>query len=128
VIYLDSSVVLAQILMEDRQPSEAIWREKLVSSRLLEYEVWNRVHVRGLGTAGRIATETALAQVDMYELSPDHLDRALFPFPISVRTLDSLHLATIDFLRRQGREIILASYDQRLLIAAAALGIEAATL
>jgi hypothetical protein len=113
VIYLDSSVVLAQILMEDRRPPETFWSAVLVSSRLLEYEVWNRVHVRRLGAAGEAAAAGALAHVDLYELSPEYLQRALSPFPVSVRTLE---------------EITLASYDHRLLAAAAALGIEPAPL
>src|SRR6516225_7942858 len=39
VIYLDSSVALAHLLVEDRFPAEDLWRQQLVSSRLLEYEV-----------------------------------------------------------------------------------------
>jgi predicted nucleic acid-binding protein len=128
VIYIDSSVVLAQLLTEDRRPSDAIWQEDLVSSRLLEYEVWTRIHARGLASSGRAAIETALTQIDMYDLTPDVLDRALHPFPIPLRTLDALHLATIDFLNRRGQALALASYDQRLLTAAQALGIEAAPL
>ena len=124
MIYIDSSVVLAQILMEDRRPPQTLWSEILVSSRLLEYEVWNRVYARRLGVAGEAAAAKALAPIDLYELSSEYLERALTPFPISVRTLDSLHLATADYLRRHGQGIVFASYDQRLLAAAAALGIE----
>jgi hypothetical protein len=128
VIYVDSSVVLAELLMEDRRPVSTLWDEVLVSSRLLEYEVWNRLHARGLGVTRSYSTQLVLSQITLYELIPDHLDRALLPFPISVRTLDSLHLATIEFLRRRERPMTLASYDQRLLTAAAALGIEPASL
>jgi hypothetical protein len=35
-----------------------------------------------------------------------------------VRTLDCLHLATIEFIRGQGETVELASYDNRLLAAA----------
>jgi hypothetical protein len=128
VIYLDSSVVLAELLMEDRRPPAALWEEALVSSRLLEYEVWNRLHARGLGIARGDGIRLVLSQITLYELSSDHLDRALHLFPIAVRTLDALHLATADFLRRRGRLVTLASYDQRLLAAAAALGIGSAPL
>jgi hypothetical protein len=41
--------------------------------------------------------------------------RALEPFPEPVRTLDALHLASADFLRRQGMEVRVASYDDRFL-------------
>jgi hypothetical protein len=39
-----------------------------------------------------------------------------------VRTLDALHLATLDFLRGQGLEVWLATYDRRLAAAALSLG------
>jgi len=39
-------------------------------------------------------------------------------FPIPLRTLDAIHLASLDFLRVQGQSIQLASYDQRQLAAA----------
>ena len=48
VIYLDSSVALAHLLAEDRRPPESLWDESLVSSRLLEYELWTPIHCRGL--------------------------------------------------------------------------------
>ena len=48
MIYLDSSVALAYLLAEDRFPSELLWDQPLVSSRLLECEVWNRVNAHQL--------------------------------------------------------------------------------
>jgi hypothetical protein len=44
MIYLDSSVALAHLLAEDRFPPETLWDRPLVSSRLLECEVWNRIN------------------------------------------------------------------------------------
>ena len=43
MIYLDSSVVLSRLLAEDRSPPETLADAALVSSRLLEYEIWNRL-------------------------------------------------------------------------------------
>jgi hypothetical protein len=40
-----------------------------------------------------------------------------------VRTLDALHLASIEFLRTHGQTVALASYDDRLTTAARALEI-----
>jgi hypothetical protein len=57
------------------------------------------------------------------ELTPNVLARALEPFPAPVRTLDALHLASIELLRERGQRIELASYDDRLITAARALGI-----
>ena len=123
MIYLDSSVALAQLLGEGRSPPDPFWQEPLVSSRLLEYEVWNRVHARGFGATFGASTQMLIGHVRLMELTPPVLARALQPFPVPVRTLDALHLATIDFIRGQGETVELASYDNRLLAAARALGI-----
>ena len=128
MIYLDSSVLLAQLLAEDRRPSDILWREDLVSSRLLEYEVWNRIYIRGLPATAHAATVAALGKVYLLALSPIVLRRALEPLPVRLGTLDTLHLATMDYLRESGRPISLASYDHRLLDAAAVLGIAPAPL
>jgi hypothetical protein len=123
VTYLDSSVALARVFFEERVPSIDFWNQPLISSRLLLYEVWNRVHARGLGSTHGERARTLTGRVDLVELSPAVLGRALEPFPVPVRTLDALHLATIDFLRANGQSVELASYDARLNAAARALGI-----
>jgi predicted nucleic acid-binding protein len=128
VIYLDSSVALAAVLTELRQPSEALWTERLLSSRLLEYEVWNTIFAKGMGDTHRGEIAAMLRKIDLVELSRDCLQRALRPYPVPVRTLDSLHLATMAHLREQGEEVEFASYDKRLLATAGALGIPIAAL
>ena len=122
MIYLDTSALLAQLLAEDRRPPAAIWRDPLIASRLLEYEVWTRLHARGLEARYVRATEELLARVALVELSPLVLRRALEPFPQPLRTLDALHLASIDFLIQRRLDVRLATYDRRLAAAAAALG------
>lgn len=87
--------------------------------------------VRGLGAlhARRLEAQHGekvlelLDGVAYIELTPLVLARALEPFPAPVRTLDALHLATMEFLRGHGLTIELASYDARLLAAARALRI-----
>jgi hypothetical protein len=128
LIYVDTSVVLAQLLAEDRYPPEWIWKEPPLSSRLLEYEVWNRIHSRGLTRSHAESVHLLLRRIMFLELAPPVLVRALDPFPAPVRTLDALHLASIEFLRSQGQQVQLASYDERLLKAARALGIPALAL
>lgn len=113
MIYLDTSVALAQLLAEDRRPPAALWHESLVSSRLLEYEVWARLHARGLGATHGEPARLLLAHLAFLELDRPVLARALEPFPAAVRTLDALHLAAADFLRRQGVTVTVASYDDR---------------
>ncbi len=128
MIYLDSSAVLARLFGEGRAPPQSIWEGLLVSSGLLEYEVWNRVHAHRFAATVGEAAGLLISRVRLVELTPLVLARALEPFPIAVRTLDALHLATIEFLRRQGEVVHLASYDNRLIAAAQALGIPLAAL
>jgi predicted nucleic acid-binding protein len=123
LIYLDTSVALAQLFAEDCQPPDDLWREPLTASRLLQYEVWARVHARRLEVPHGDKVRDLLDGVAYIELTPLVLARALEPFPVAVRTLDALHLATMDFLRGHGQVIELASYDARLLAAARALRI-----
>jgi hypothetical protein len=128
VIYVDSSVALAQLLAEDRVPPAWLWRESLITSRLLEYEVWTRIHARGLvHSHGDLVREFVL-RLALVEMAAPVLARALEPFPRPVRTLDALHLASVEFLRAYGQRVTLASYDDRQRAAAAAMGIELADL
>jgi hypothetical protein len=112
LIYVDSSVALARLLFEGRAPVLRFWQQRLASSRLLEYEVWNRMCAYDPGSSNEQAV----------------LARALEARPRPLRTLDSLHLATAEYLRRQGELVEFASYDKRLLEAALAIGIPAASL
>jgi hypothetical protein len=128
VIYLDTSVALAQLLAEDRRPPETLWSKPLVASRLLEYELWTRLNARGLGPTHGEAARRLVERLAILELLPNVLARALEPFPTTVRTLDALHLASIEFLRGRGQEVQLASYDDRLIAAARRLRIPIAEL
>jgi predicted nucleic acid-binding protein len=123
VIYLDTSVALAHLLAEDRSPPEGLWGEPLISSRLLTYEVWIRIHARKLGRSHGDHVRELLGRVSLVELGPTVLARVLEPFPTPVRTLDALHLASMEFLRAHGQAVHLASYDARLIAAARALKI-----
>jgi hypothetical protein len=123
LIYVDTSVLLAHLLAEDQVPPESIWGETLVSSRLLEYEIWMRLHARGFDMRSADVIRHALGRIALLELAPPVLARALEPFPVKVRTLDALHLASIEFLRSRNQPVRLASYDRRMIAAAEALGI-----
>lgn len=123
MIYLDTSVALAHLLAEDREPPRALWNEDLVASRLLAYELWTRLHGRDLARSHGDAARHLLSRVALLEISPPVLERALQPFPVAVRTLDALHLASITFLTERGFEVALATYDTRQRAAAEAMGI-----
>jgi len=128
VIYIDSSVALARLLLEPRSAPEELWKERLISSRLLEYEIWNRVHAYGLTDPVGNEAQALLLRVGMVEMTRSVLARALEPLPMPLRTLESLHLATLYFLRERGEAVELASYDTRLVAAAHALGMPLAAL
>ena len=81
MIYLDTSVALAHLLAEDRVPPEALWQEPLISSRLIEYEIWTRIHARKLARSHGDEVRTLLGRIALVELSLPVLARALEPFP-----------------------------------------------
>jgi hypothetical protein len=60
-------------------------------------------------------------RVALLDLTSVELARALEPFPVPVRTLDALHLASVAFLRNHRRDVALATYDDQMLAAARAL-------
>jgi hypothetical protein len=118
VIYLDTSVALAQLIDRDRVPPAALWDEDVVSSRLLQYEAWVVLNARRLVESHGEEMRALLGRVAFLELEPRILARAMEPFPVPVRTLDALHLAALSYLRDEGPEPKLASYDDRMLVAA----------
>jgi hypothetical protein len=128
VIYLDTSVVLAHLLTEERRPPARLWGEPLVSSRLLEYEVWTRLHRNRETSQVAESARQTLSRIAFVEMSTLVLARALEPFPAPVRTLDAIHLATIEYLRSHNQPVQLASYDDRQLAAARRLSLPLARL
>src|SRR5258708_38573849 len=101
MIYLDSSVALAHLLAEDRFPPDLLWDQQLVSSRLLECEVWNRINAYQLQNSHGEAVRNLIGRVAMIETVGPVLTRALQPLPVPVRTLDTILLAAIEFIGAQ---------------------------
>ena len=127
MIYVDTSVVLAQLLAEDRRPRATLWNEPLVSSRLVEYETWVRLNALELTRTHGDAARDLVSRIALVELSPLVLERALEPFPGAVRTLDALHLASLQYLRSQRLEVSLATYDERMAHVAGLLNVPVET-
>ena len=65
-----------------------------------------------------------MERISFLELTPAVLERALEPFPVPVRTLDGLHLASIEHVRGCGQAVKLATFDNRMINAARSLGID----
>ena len=127
MIYLNSSVALASVALaqlfgEGRSPPDALWQEPLVSSRLLEYEIWNRVHVRGFEPGARRSCASAdrAFETDRTHTAGLGSGIAALSRPGAHPRLPSPRDNRIYPRARRGE---LASYDNRLLTAARALGI-----
>jgi hypothetical protein len=99
-----------------------------VSSQLLKYQVWNRIHAYGLGRSHANEAQALLIRVDLIEMTATVLARALEPFLAPIRTLDALHLSTIEYVRSRRETAELARYATHLRAAAQALGITIAAL
>ena len=113
MINLDSSMAIAYLLAEYRYPSNALWEQAVVSSRLLECEVWNRINARRLQDSHGDAVRGLIGRIAIIELVPPVLKCALEPFPVPVRTSDPF--GSHRFIRAQGAIMRLASYDERML-------------
>ena len=70
--------------------------QPITSSRLLNYEVSNTLFARQLPASYLGEAAELLRRIDLIDLAPEFLGRALRHFPVAVRTLDGLHLATMD--------------------------------
>ena len=71
-------------------------------------------------------TLAVLARLSLVDVGPPVPTRGPepIPFPVPVRTLDAVHLASMEFLRPSGQRVEVASGDQRLVTAARAMGVE----
>lgn len=124
MIYVDASVALATVFGEERRPAPAFWRERLIASELLRYEAWVTLGRRDAGRSHSEVLRGVLQLIGRVGMQSEVLERALDPFPVPVRALDALHLATADYLRRDIPELRVATYDRRLAAAARALRFE----
>jgi predicted nucleic acid-binding protein len=121
--YLDASVALAHLRAEDRRPGAEFWQQPIISSRLLEYEIRTVMNLRPALRAEDEAVRTLIGRIALLELIPEVVERARDRFPLRVRTLDALHLASAMFLMNEGVPLEIATYDQRMRDAARKLKI-----
>jgi hypothetical protein len=124
VIYLDTSVALAQLLAEDRQPPAHPWQELLVSSRLLQYELWTRIHSRRLAGTHADAVRALLGQIAFLEMVPEVLARAREPFPHGCPHPGYPAPRISPLSPVAGQSVSLATDDRRMSAAARQLGFD----
>ena len=128
MIYVDTSVALATLFGEKRKPADEFWDQEIVSSRLLEYELLVRANANEMRAAAVDVVREFLDEMTLVDLEAPALKRALRPFPLVVRTLNAIHLATVDYLCNQGFEVELATYDRRMADTAKAMGFKLANV
>ncbi len=135
VAYLDSSVILRHILRGEAAISQALACERVVSSELAEIEcrrviqrcrLQGQLDDKGMAQAS-VRLDAVLAGISLIALSRAVKRRAMGAFPVSVKTLDALHLASALVLaeKLEDEALILYSYDEGMNRCARVLGFAA---
>jgi predicted nucleic acid-binding protein len=126
VIYLDTSMLLAELFVEAKRPKAELWHaDTLVSSQLLEVEVWCALYRRSRARDYGAAATNLLDRVYLIDLTSEILARAQQPLPLPLRALDAIHIATL--AEFSGQSCAIATYDKEMAECAVALGFPLAT-
>jgi len=131
-LYVDTSVLLRVVLGERGRLREWTRSERWVSSELVRLEslrtidrarVQLRLADRAVSTR-RAAVLEHLRAFELVGLQAAVLERAANPFPTSLGTLDAIHLASALLARDRYPDLVLATHDEELAIAAEAMGFD----
>ena len=132
IVYLDSSVILRVLLGQPAKLKEWTLVEKGIVSSVVEVEclrTLDRLRLRENIpetdiAARRESVYLIMDSVEMVEMTSIVLARASQPLPVSVGTLDAIHLATAMVWREQtGDALIMATHDAGLGQAARSVGL-----
>jgi predicted nucleic acid-binding protein len=129
--YIDSSVLLRVILGEpDRLP---VWSriDLAVSSDLIRLECLRTIDRARIQlqlpdddvSRQRADVLEAIESINLIPLTSQILERAAEPFPTLLGSLDALHLASALLVRDQYDELLFATHDHALAVAARAMGL-----
>jgi predicted nucleic acid-binding protein len=132
IAYLDSSVLLRQVLGQPNKLEEWAKIETAVASALVEVEclrTLDRLRLRvGLSDQDladrREAVYRLMDEIDLVEPVGTLLKRAAQPLPTPLDTLDAIHLSTALLWKElRGHDLVMATHDQALATAARASGL-----
>ncbi|MDY7030042.1 MAG: PIN domain-containing protein [Spirochaetota bacterium] len=133
--YVDISVLLRHILLGDSSIKHVLACERIISSELLEIEsrrVIHRYRIDGeIEDEGFVQANTRLNEVvsgiSLIALSSAVKRRAMGAFPVHVKILDILHLASalVYADTSPGRNVLIFSFDTGMNRCAYALGFTA---
>ncbi len=124
MIYLDSAAVVKLVHAEAESAALRAWLSERaetgwISSALVEVESFRALARHAPEAVTRL--HPVLDQIDMIDISPRVRILAQTVRPVTVRSLDAIHLGTA-LAARQGLTSFV-TYDKRLLDAAAAAGL-----
>jgi predicted nucleic acid-binding protein len=130
IAYVDSSVLLRFILGQPGTLTELLRADGRVTSQITEVECLRAVE--SARARGQLDTDeyvdrrrvvyAQLRRMRRLELSRSVLRRAGEPYPLSVKSLDALHLTSALLLReREASDLVFATHDRQLGRLAAAL-------
>jgi predicted nucleic acid-binding protein len=126
VAYIDTSAAVKLLMNERESPALRRWlrrRPERASAALLRVELVRVVRRAGFPLVPH--ARSLLAGIHLIRLDDALLDRAADLDPTDLRSLDSIHLAAAASL---GDDLAaLVCYDDRMLAAAASLGLPTAT-
>jgi len=127
--YVDASVLLRIVGGERGALRQWVTITRPLSSTLVRLECLrtiDRARVRARLADDQVAARRAatLEQLDAFELvdlDSAILERAAEPFPTPIGSLDAVHLATALLLRRELSDLVVATHDRELGLAARAM-------
>lgn len=131
--YVDSSAVLRVMLQQPGALAQWGSITRGVSSTLLRVECLRaieRLRTRGILADREVAIRRdavldLLATYDLVHPDPIVLERAAWPMPTELGTLDAIHLATAQLWQElRGESLVMATHDRSLGTAAQAFGFE----
>lgn len=130
--YLDSSVLLQNLLEDDQGLKHALTCDYVISSELINIECCRIIHRYRLEgqlnesdfLRSLMRLEESLEEISMIKLVDEIKQRAAEAFPTIIKTLDALHLSSaIAYQKRlHDEKIIVFSYDRQFNRCARALG------
>lgn len=126
MIYLDSAAVVKLVHAEPESPALRAWLDERaeaewISSVLVEIESFRALARYAPEAVTRL--HPVLDQIDLIDLSPRVRILAQTIGPVTVRSLDAIHLGTALSIRASLTSFV--TYDKRLLDAATAAGLPA---
>jgi len=129
-LYVDTSVLLRVVLGERGRLAEWGRSERWISSELIRLESLRTIDrariVAGLADRDVARRRTAVLEqisaFDLVRIGPAILERAAEPFPTSLGSLDSIHLASALLVRSRYPGMAFATHDAELATAAMAVG------